>query len=202
MTMEELERNFANRPAGLVGVRRQYGVLVPLVEQEGRPHILFETRADDMGRQPGEVCFPGGRMEEGESPEDCAIRETEEELGIPAAAIHPIAPWDKLPISGGLVHPLLARVDSEAVGQMRPSPAEVKNTFLVPVDFFVDTPPKLYHLPLIPQIDDPEFHRDVGFPEGYPWRMGAHPVPVWHYGSHIIWGLTGRILLWNLLQQP
>ena len=201
MTIQQMEQCFQDRPAGLVGVRRQYGVLVPLVERSGAAHILFETRADTMGHQPGEVCFPGGRMEAGEGPETCAIRETWEELGIPASAIHPIAPWDKLPISGGLVHPLLARVDSGAADQLRPNPSEVKNTFLVPVDFFLTTPPNLYHLPLIPGVNDPVLHRDIGFPEGYPWRMGEHLVPVWHYGSHIIWGLTGRILLWNLVQR-
>ena len=53
------------------------------------PHLLFEVRADTLDRQPGEVCFPGGHMESGETPAACALRETEEELSIPSAAIRP-----------------------------------------------------------------------------------------------------------------
>lgn len=200
MTITQLEQRCRKLQPGLIGVKRHYGVLVPLVEQGGDAHILFEVRADTMHRQPGEVCFPGGRAEEGETPEACAIRETCEELGIPRSAIHPIAPWDKLPIPGGLIHPLLARIDSEAAAAQRLNPAEVKETFLVPVDFFLNTEPVVHHLPLIPQIDDPSINEQVGFPQGYPWRAGEHLVPIWHYGGHAIWGITGRILLWHLGQ--
>ena len=63
----------------------QYSVLVPLVEREGGLSLLYEVRAGSLRRQPGEVCFPGGRLEGAESPEECALRETWEELGIPRA---------------------------------------------------------------------------------------------------------------------
>ena len=51
-------------------------MLVPLVERPEGLCLLYEVRADTLGRQPGEVCFPGGKMEGAESPESCALRET------------------------------------------------------------------------------------------------------------------------------
>ena len=176
MTIQELEQRFMDHTPGLTGVRSHYAVLVPLVEWQGRTHVLFEVRADTLRSQPGEVCFPGGRMEPGESPTECAFRETWEELGIPASAIRPIARLDGVFLpSDGIMHPVLAQVDAGAVVHMTASAAEVKETFLVPADFF---------------------------PQGYPWRTGTHQVPIWTYKGHVIWGLTARILLWNLGRQP
>ena len=50
---------------------------------------------------------------------------------------------------------------------------------------------------------DEDFPYDlIGFPQGYPWRTGTHQVPIWTYKGHVIWGLTARILLWNLGRHP
>ena len=163
MTISELEGRFLDRVPGIMGVRTHYAVLVPVVEWNGKLHLLFEVRSDALRRQPGEVCFPGGRMEEGETPTQCALRETCE----------------------------------EAVVNMKASAAEVKETFLVPADFFRDQPPLLYNFPMEPKVDADFPYDLIGFPEGYPWRGGTHQVPIWTYKGHAIWGLTARILLWN-----
>ena len=80
MGIKDFERQFSNHIPALQGAAAAYAVLVPLVYRKGEPWLLFEVRADTLGRQPGEVCFPGGRMEGVETPTDCALRETEEEL--------------------------------------------------------------------------------------------------------------------------
>ena len=201
MTIAELEQKFKDRPPALMEVKQHFAVLVPLVEHNGAPHILFEVRSRMLDRQPGEVCFPGGHVEEGERPEECAVRETFEELGIPAQAIHPIAWWDRLMIPRGLVHPLMARVDADAVAAMRPNPAEVEETFLVPLDFFVETEPKVYTLPLVRDVSTPSFYEEIGFPRNYHWRRREEVVPVWRYQGHVIWGMTGKLLMWHLHRQ-
>lgn len=199
MTIHELEARFLNHTPGLMGVRTHYAVLAPLVEWEGSTHVLFEVRADTLSRQPGEVCFPGGKMEPGESPTECAFRETWEELGIPPSAIRPIARLDEVFLpSHSLMHPLLAQVDVGAVVHMSASAAEVKETFLVPVDFFLRHAPVVYTYPMEPQVGDDFPYDLIGFPDGYRWRGGTHDVPIWTYQGHVIWGLTARILLWNL----
>lgn len=67
-------------------------MLIPLVEKDGELHLLFEVRAKHMESQPGEICFPGGHVEQGENPKDAALRETFEELGIPTEKIELIGP--------------------------------------------------------------------------------------------------------------
>ena len=87
MDLEKLKRSLLGRTPGLMDATGQYSVLVPLVEREGGLSLLYEVRAGSLRRQPGEVCFPGGRLEGAESPEECALRETWEELGIPREKI-------------------------------------------------------------------------------------------------------------------
>ena len=89
MQIKEFEKRFSGHIPRLSGAKAAFAVLVPLVYEKGEPSLLFEVRADTLNRQPGEVCFPGGRMEGGETPLQCALRETEEELSLPAASIHP-----------------------------------------------------------------------------------------------------------------
>ena len=70
MELKGLEALLKDRTPGLMDSKRAYAVLVPLVEQNGELCLLYEVRARTLRRQPGEVCFPGGLMEKGESPED------------------------------------------------------------------------------------------------------------------------------------
>ena len=67
--LEHLRRRYADHVPGLLGARHSYAVLCPLVERPDGLHLLFEVRSAALHRQPGEVCFPGGRMEAGETPE-------------------------------------------------------------------------------------------------------------------------------------
>ena len=194
MRIEDFEKHFACHMPSLLGAGSAFAVLVPLIVCRGVPHLLFEVRADTLDRQPGEVCFPGGHMESGETPAACALRETEEELSIPSAAIRPLAELDFVyHQSGTLIYPILAEVDAKALRRMRINPAEVKDTFLVPFSFFRKTKPILYTYDLEPHIpEDFPYHR-LGYQSAYPWRAGKMDVPIYLYGGHPIWGLTGRI---------
>ena len=71
MDWTTLEQNLRARTPGLMDATGKYAVLVPLVEGEEGPALLYEVRAGSLRRQPGEVCFPGGKMEGSESPEEC-----------------------------------------------------------------------------------------------------------------------------------
>lgn len=195
MTLSDFRARWAGHMPGIQDVKQQYAVLVPLVDGPEGPSLLFEVRASTLAHQPGEVCFPGGRVEPGESPKDCALRETFEELAIPPHEVEVIAPLDLVVQQGKFVmHPFLGIVSPEGLAAMAPSPAEVDSAFLVPVDWLLVHPPQVYAYELKPQVA-PDFPYDsIGFPRGYRWRSGETTVPVYAWPDRPIWGLTGRIV--------
>ena len=192
MELEQLEVLLRGRAPGLMDSRQSYAVLVPLVEREGELCLLYEVRAKTLCRQPGEVCFPGGRMEPGETPVQCALRETWEELGIPPEAVEVIAPLDfQCSLGDQVFYPILGHVAPNGAEALRPSPAEVKEAFWVPVDFFLCHPPEVYTYALVPDVREFPYER-IGFPQGYPWRRGRMEVPIYQWEGHVIWGMTAR----------
>ena len=192
--LDYLRRRYGGHRPGLLGARHSYAVLCPLVERDGALHLLFEVRAAGL-RQQGEVCFPGGRMEAGETVEQCALRETAEELAIPPEQVTVLGTPDFICNQRGfLLQPVLGLVSPAGFAAMSPSPAEVAEVFTVPLSFFRQTPPECYRYTLEPQVPDTFPYEAVGIPRNYPWASGWVEVPVWHYGPHVIWGMTARIV--------
>ena len=189
-----LSRLLEGRAPGLMDAAGRYAVLVPLVEREDGWYLLYEVRARSMRRQPGEVCFPGGRMEGEESPEACALRETEEELSIPPSAVRVLGRLDFIAHRANFImYPILALVDARAVERMTLNPGEVEETFLVPVSHLLEAEPLEYTYQLIPQTGEGFPYELIGIPRDYRWQPGRENVPVYPWEGRAIWGLTGRI---------
>ncbi len=192
--LEELRRRFGGHEPGLLGARHSYAVLCPLLDKPDGLHLLFEVRAAGL-RQGGEVCFPGGRAELGETPADCALRETAEELSIPPSAVTVLGTPDFICNQRGfLLRPVLGLVSQTGLDAMCPSPAEVAEVFTVPLSFFRVTEPEVYAYDLIPQSPEGFPYEELGIARDYPWAHGRVEVPVWRYQGHVIWGMTARIV--------
>lgn len=191
---DDLARLLAGRQPDLMDKRGEFSVLVPLVEGEEGLSLLYEVRARTLRSQPGEICFPGGRAEGDETPEECALRETWEELSIPPQAIQILGQLDFIAHRAGfLMHAVAAKVDRAAAEHMRPSPAEVAETFFVPLDFFLKNPPLDLSYDLVPNPGTDFPYEQAGIPRDYAWRLGRETVPVYRWRDRVIWGLTGRI---------
>ena len=192
--LDALRRRYGGHTPGLLGAARSCAVLAPLLETRSGPCLLFETRAAGL-RQGGEVCFPGGWMEPGETPEDCALRETEEELSIPREEVDLLGPSDFICNQRGfLLRPVVGVVSPAGLAQMQPSPAEVAEVFTVPLEFFRRTPPVTARYRLIPSLPEDFPYEAAGIPRDYAWSCGAVEVPSWRYEGHVIWGMTARIV--------
>lgn len=198
MDIQAFYQAYQNHQPRLLCRRGEYAVLVPLVETAQGLSLLYEVRSGGI-RQPHEVCFPGGRMEAGETPTVCALRETREELGIAEDDMTVIGALDYLHLrSEALMHPVLASVKPSALAHLCPNPDEVADTFLVPVEWLLAHPPTLYRYPLRPMIGEDFPYDTVQVATPYPWGDGRMEVPVYEGLPYPLWGLTARITYYLL----
>lgn len=194
MTIDQLNNLLTQRTPAPMDATARYAVLVPLVELDGELHLLYEVRAATLRRQPGEVCFPGGRIEGNESAVECALRETQEELAIPRSAIRVLGPLDFIcHRSGFVMYPILATVDADAAKNLIPNPAEVDSTFLVPLSALRFMTPEQYRYELIPAPGEDFPYERIGISRDYRWQNGVESGLVYPWEDKAIWGLTGRI---------
>ena len=168
-------------------------MLIPLLEREDGLHLLFEKRSGNI-KQPGDTCFPGGRIEAGESITECALRETAEEIGITDVEV--IGQFDSiLEVNRITMHTVVGIVTEDSIKNARLNSDEVADIFTVPLDFFVSTKP-MSHTVRITQ-DTADFpYEETGIQKDYKWRVGQQEIFIYHYEDRIIWGLTARIAKW------
>jgi len=119
-----------------VSATRPAAVLVPIVERP-EPTVLFTIRTKELASHAGQVAFPGGKIDPGDAtPVAAALRETREEVGIPASLIEPLGYLDLyLTFSGFRILPTVARVRSDFALTL--NQREVTETFEVPLSFLM-----------------------------------------------------------------
>lgn len=194
ITLRKIEKVFKDRTPRPVGKHSFFSVLVPLVEKDKELYVLYEVRAEHMKRQPGEVCFPGGQVEQGESFEDCAVRETVEELGVSYDDITVIHQLDTVyTYSNFNMFSFLGTISYEGLKNATCNPDEVAETFLVPLDYLLEHDPLVYHMRVEPVVGENFPYEKIKMLKGYNWRKGTTEVPIYEYQDKAIWGLTGRI---------
>lgn len=152
---------------------RAAAVLAPIVKRPEGWTLMFTERAADLASHAGQISFPGGRVEEGESLVDAALRETEEEIALARRYVEPIGGFDAYETGTGFrIAPIVAFVKPGF--ELRPDPREVASVFEVPFDFF---------------MDEANHERREGEWRG---RVGAYyAMP---YGDHFIWGATAAMI--------
>jgi 8-oxo-dGTP pyrophosphatase MutT (NUDIX family) len=111
---------------------RAAAVLLGLVERPGGPRILLTERAVHLLHHPGQISLPGGRLHPGESPEQGALREAEEEVALGSSQVEVLGQLAPLRTGTGfIVTPVVGWID--AGFEARPDPSEVQVAFEVPL---------------------------------------------------------------------
>ena len=184
--------NLRGRSPGLMDADRykDYAVLAPYLSEERA--FLFEVRSGALRSQPGEICFPGGRIEPGETPQDAARRETAEELLIAPGKIEVVGELDTL------ITPFYTRI-FPYIGLLSDyhdsfSADEVAKVFRVPFDFFLEAEPTVYYNEIGVAPGGDNFPYELLGRDSYPWGRAKYPVLFYPYGDQVIWGLTARIM--------
>ena len=158
-------------------------VLVPLFEEEGSVWVLLTRRSQHLRAHKGEVAFPGGRQDEGESLMDAALREAEEEIALDTKVVEIVGELNHLATvsSNSSIVPYVGILPNRPV-KLVPNPGEVEAVLMVPLDELVQ---------------DDVFHTELWeWPDG----TGAteRPIHFFELYGDTIWGATGRMLV-NLL---
>jgi 8-oxo-dGTP pyrophosphatase MutT (NUDIX family) len=175
-TAEELRRLLlAPEDAARMDVRGRIdaAVLVPLYMQDGDLHAVFTRRRQDLRRHAGEISFPGGRQDiEEEDLRETAVREAEEEIGLPRDAV-------------------------DLVGALTPTPTVVTNYAIYPFVGMIEAGHRW--LPSAAEVDQVLELSLRGLRAGHARkRLVRRGVPfrtdVYELDGHLIWGATARIL--------
>ncbi|WP_297282070.1 CoA pyrophosphatase [uncultured Anaerococcus sp.] len=168
-----------------------YAVFIPIIKVEGKDHILLEVRSQHIA-QPGEVSFPGGRVEDGESFKDAAIRETMEELLLDRSDIDYMG-YSSMILSSSYRHikAFYGRINKN-IEEIKYN-EEVESIFCVDIDYLKENQPIMYSTPY--KMDFPEDFPFEKIPNGrdYKFIMGSNEM--YFYDTNpVIWGLTAKLL--------
>jgi 8-oxo-dGTP pyrophosphatase MutT (NUDIX family) len=130
----DLNPDATRRPPGEL---RPAAVLVAVTPRPAGATVVLTRRADELTSHSGQVAFPGGRLEPGETALDAALREAWEEVGLEPGAVQPLGLSDPYEtVTGFLVTPVIGWV---AIPQaMSASPDEVAEIFEPPLAFLLD----------------------------------------------------------------
>jgi 8-oxo-dGTP pyrophosphatase MutT (NUDIX family) len=150
-------------------------VLVPIVNRPAGLQLLLTQRSADLADHPGQISFPGGRLDPGDADHaSAALRETTEEIGLPSSRVDvlgQLSPYET--VTGYRVLPIVGWI--EPPFELVPDPLEVADVFEVPLDFLLD------------KANHQRHHRMLG-----EIRRDYWAIPWLH---RYIWGATAAMLL-------
>ena len=193
---QEIYNKLHKRAPGIDKLDRLWeaAVLLPLVNTKAGPSLLFEVRALQLNRQPGEICFPGGKYEcDDKDFSVTAIRETCEELGINREDIKILGKLDCLVTHmGPIIHPFVGVLKD--VSKIKYNSDEVEEVFTVPVRELLEQTPRQAIMQLADKPAE-DFPFDLVPDKKRGWRFHKeYNVYFYQYQHHVIWGLTARML--------
>ena len=148
-------------------------VLIAVTERED-PTVLLTQRPRTMRDHPGQVAFPGGKIDEGEDAVEAALREAWEELGIECEQVRVIGTTDRYQTGTGFdITPVLATVPADLT--IRPDPREVESWFEAPLDLLMDRS---------------RWNENEVF-----WKGANRRYYEMDHGGYRIWGVTAAICI-------
>jgi 8-oxo-dGTP pyrophosphatase MutT (NUDIX family) len=154
---------------------RRAAVLVPLFDAAGAPHLLLTKRTDTVEHHKGQIAFPGGGEEPGDTDlRATALRETYEEIGLPPEAVDVWGRLDEVEtvVSGFAVTPFVGGIPG--LDGLRPNPNEIAEIITVPLHLFE-------------RVAALRIERVIR--NGRPHEVLSYDCP-----PHVVWGVTARII--------
>ena len=158
-------------------IHTRASVLIPMFRMNGNWHLLFIRRTDLVKDHKGQVAFPGGAAEPGDSsPEITALRETEEEIGLKPSEVNLLGRLNDLfTPTGYLIAPIIGQIKWPF--EIKLSPQEVSRVFTIPIGWLADPANRAerYYQP-----QNGQRHKVIYFKD---------------YDGELLWGITARLTL-------
>lgn len=193
--VHDIDAIFAKHTSRAADKRRYFATMLPIMEIDGKDHFVFEVRNQGTVHQKGEICFPGGELYEDEAPEECAVRETCEELGVIHRMLKVLNQMDTYHgLSGMKVYSFVGRLQPTTFD---PDPRAVDKVVTIPVDYFLKHEPEVHTLDVVQKTHEgdsllEEIEQVVE--NNYQWPKSSREMPVYHYDGQVIWGITAMLL--------
>ena len=170
---------------------KRASIVIPLLEIDNESYILFEVRAKKLKSQPGDICFPGGKIDKGETPKETALREIDEELGLRNIDI--IKEMDTVVRHDGMIiHPFLAKVNN--IEELNINKDEVEEVFYVPISYLLDCSPMEVKNKLVVERGENFPYHLIQQGKNYKFKNGEYISTFYQYKDYVIWGITASIL--------
>ncbi|WP_315113803.1 CoA pyrophosphatase [Clostridium intestinale] len=192
MDTKSIKTLLQNRVPTEIGSYKRSSVMILLYEENDEIYLILEKRALNLRHQPGDICLPGGKIEEGESPIEAAIRETVEELGIDKEDLEVYSAVDYLitPFSV-IMYPFVAKIKELKDTY---SKDEVDSLIKIPLKFLMENEP-IYHEGELIVDRGEDFPYDlIRGGEGYKFSKCMYPTYFYVWEDEVVWGHTARII--------
>lgn len=157
------------------GIKSPAAVLIALMERDGALSVILTKRAQHLRHHPGQIAFPGGKVEVSDSsPEAASLREAHEEIGLPPESVEVFGKLpEHLTVTGFTVQPILGFVHEPFAPVL--DEGEVEEIIFAPLSHLID--PAKYSV------------------QGRQFRGAYRKYYTVPYGPHYIWGATARMTL-------
>lgn len=170
---------------------KRASIIIPLIDINEEVYILFQVRAKKLKSQPGDICFPGGKIDKCETPNEAALREINEELGLKDVEI--IKEMDILIRHDGMIiHPFVAKVNN--IEELEINEDEVDEVFYVPLSYLLEySPMEVRNKLIVERGEDFPYHLIKGG-KNYKFKTGEYISTFYQYKDYVIWGITASML--------
>lgn len=176
----------------IIDKKREFSVMILIIEEEGRQKIVLEKRALTLKSQPGDICLPGGSIDFGETEKEAAIRETMEELNIKRKDIEYIGPMDFFVSPYG--HVMFPFVAKSKITKFNPSEDEVDHLIKIPIEYFINKKPLIYETEIVSNMGEDFPYHLIENGKNYNFAKAKYKQYFYKYKDYVIWGFTAQVI--------
>lgn len=193
MRIKQIEERVKDLKSSVDGRLTKTAVMILIREDyNGDSKIILEKRALSLKRQPGDICFPGGRIDGDETPQNCAIRECCEELNIKEDEIKVIGEMNPFITPYGMI--MYIFIGKIKVLPKYPSKAEVHRLYEISIEKLINSNPIIVE-EVLTSVKPDNFPYELIYNEKeYKFSKKNINQYFYKFDDFTIWGYTARIL--------